>query len=260
LEDEMEAFGKRVAAVRLEQRISQAELARKTGLGQPRISRIENGALAASVSVTTKLGDALRRNARELVAATDRDGYYVAEALSPEEIADELHMVSLQKSFDIVMLRAFYDRISTLFWAVYGGPYIAVNVNAEALYLDLRSRCARIIENSSLDIPALYFPDHLDPIEEDDVLSWEFIEGDIGRSAMALRHLEHQVNPSLEARQALETLLNDHLEIDVADNDIKLISELVASENRRWLARVDRASRRYAKGFKPPQAPDDDAK
>ena len=46
---------------RKERGISQVELGEQTGLGQPRLSRIEKGELAASVQVISKLAAALGR-------------------------------------------------------------------------------------------------------------------------------------------------------------------------------------------------------
>ena len=42
----VQAFGKRIAAIRKECGLSQVGLGRQTGLGQPRLSRIEKGELA----------------------------------------------------------------------------------------------------------------------------------------------------------------------------------------------------------------------
>jgi transcriptional regulator with XRE-family HTH domain len=85
----VEPFGERIAAIRKECGISQASLGKQTGLGQPRLSRIEKGELAASVQVINKLAAALGRPSRELVAGTDREGHYISQALSPEELAQE---------------------------------------------------------------------------------------------------------------------------------------------------------------------------
>ncbi len=55
------ALGSKLAAHRMLCRISQAELARRTGISQPNISRIENGQYNPTVGTLKKLADGLGR-------------------------------------------------------------------------------------------------------------------------------------------------------------------------------------------------------
>ena len=245
----VQAFGKRIAAIRKECGLSQVGLGRQTGLGQPRLSRIEKGELPASVQVINKLGAALERPSRELVAGTDCEAYYVSQALSPGELAQEAATTELIVAFDALLLQALYERVVTLFDAVYAGPYIAVDVGAEHIYIDLRARCQNVIDRGALAAPELFFPDHLDPIEEDDALSWEWTQADFKRSIIALKRVVHEVGPSAEARRAFEVLLRERIQICVADEVIAEIKDAVRKKNQEWAKRIEAAGRRYRSQF-----------
>ena len=255
----MQAFGKRITAIRKERGISQVELGKQTGLGQPRLSRIEKGELAASVQVISKLAAALGRPSRELVAGTDREGHYVSQALSPEELAEEEATNRFVRTFDALLLQATYERVAALFDAVYAGPYISTDVGAEHIYIDLRARCWNIINRGALPRLELFFPDHLDPIEEDDVHSWEWTQVELKKSIIALKHLVHDVQPLPEARRAFEEILREQIQVHVVDEVITEIKDAVRKKNQEWLKRVEAASSRYRSQFPTsPIAPDAD--
>jgi transcriptional regulator with XRE-family HTH domain len=222
----VEPFGKRIAAIRKECGMSQASLGKQTGLGQPRLSRVEKGQLAASVQVINKLAAALGRLSRDLVAGTDREGHYISQALSPEKLAEEEATKKFIRTFDALLLQATYERVAALFDAVYAGPYISVDVGAEHIYIDLRARCQNIINRGALTGLELFFPDHLDPIEEDDVHSWEWTQVELKKSIIALKHFVHDVQPSPEARRAFEEILREKIQIHVVDEVITEIDAL----------------------------------
>ncbi len=245
----VEPFGKRIAVIRKERGVSQASLGKQTGLGQPRLSRIEKGELAASVQVISKLAAALGRPSRELVAGTDREGYYISQALSPEELAQEEATSEFIRTFDALLLQATYERVAALFDAVYAGPYISVEVGAEDIYIDLRARCQNIIDRRALPRLELFFPDHLDPIEEDDALSWEWTQVELKKSIIALKHLVHEVRPSAEARRAFEVILREQIQAHVVDEVITEIKDAVRKKNQEWLKRVEAAASRYRSQF-----------
>ena len=245
----VEPFGKRIAAIRKERGISQASLGSETGLGQPRLSRIEKGELAASVQVINKLGAAVGRPSRELVAGTDREGYYISQTLSPEELAQEGATNAFIRAFDVLLLQATYERVAALFDAVYAGPYISIDVGAEHIYIDLRARCQNIINRGALPQLELFFPDHLDPIEEDDALSWEWTQVDLKKSIIALKRLVHEVRPSPEARRAFEKILRENIQVHVVDEVIAEIKDAVRQKNQEWLKRVEAAASRYRSQF-----------
>lgn len=245
----MQAFGKRIAAIRKERGLSQAELGKQTGLGQPRLSRIEKGELAASVQVINKLAVALSRPSRELVAGTDREGHYISQALSPEELAEEEATNRFIRAFDALLLQATYDRVAALFDAVYAAPYISIDVGAEHIYIDLQARCQNIINRGALRPLELFFPDHLDPIEEDDVHSWEWTQVELKKSIIVLKHLVHDVDPSPEARRAFEEFLREKIQVHVVDEVIAEIKDAVRKRNLEWLKRVEAASSRYRGQF-----------
>jgi transcriptional regulator with XRE-family HTH domain len=249
----VEPFGKRIAAIRKERGISQVALGKQTGLGQPRLSRIEKGELAASVQVVNKLAAALDRSSRELVAGTDREGHYISQALSSEELAEEQATTELTRAFDVLLLQALYDRVAALFDAVYAGPYISVDVGAEHIYIDLRARCQNVIDRGALPTLALFFPDHLDPIEEDDTLSWEWTQTEFKKSILALKRLVHEVSPSAEARRAFEVILRERVQVHVADEAIAEIKDTVRKRNQEWFKRVEAVAHRYRN--QPPSSP-----
>jgi len=56
-----ETVGKKMAAIRREQRLSQKELAKRIGISQQVISRIESGGENISLSTLTKVANALKR-------------------------------------------------------------------------------------------------------------------------------------------------------------------------------------------------------
>lgn len=241
----MEALGKRIAAIRSEQGLSQSELGRRTGLGQPRVSKLESSELPASVAVIDKLAKAFGRMGRDLVRGTDREGYYLAEVLSPDEIANERRLGQDATAFDVLILQQIYDRIVALFQAVYSGPYIAVNIaGVEEMYIDLRARCLRLVKNSALPIPDLCLPDHLDVIDQDDVDGWEFTEVELKKSSLALKQVVYDVKPSEQARRAL-TFVLEYLKIDAVDKSIIGIRDAVTSENQKWLKQVKGAARKH---------------
>jgi hypothetical protein len=219
------------------------------------LSRIEKGELPASVLVVSKIAAALGRTPRELVAGTDREGYYVAQALSPEEIAKEQAETAIGIVFELLLLQAYYDRVAALFDAVYGGPYIAVNVGAEEMYIDLHARCQRIIDRSASPLPELFFPDHLDPIEDDDTLSWEWTQVELRRSVLALKRLVHELAPAPALREAFEHVLREELHVQVVDDAISEIKDLASKENRNWVGRVERAARQYGDRLPTPALP-----
>jgi transcriptional regulator with XRE-family HTH domain len=249
----VQAFGKRIAAIRKECGLSQLGLGRQTGLGQPRLSRIEKGELPASVQVINKLAAALERPSRELVAGTDREAYYVSQALSPEELAQEAATTELIISFDALLLQALYERVAALFNAVYAGPYITVDVGSEHIYIDLRARCQNVIDRGALPTLELFFPDHLDPIEEDDTLSWEWTQTEFKKSIVALKRLVHEARPSAEARRAFEVVLRERVQVHVADEAIAEIKDLVRKRNQEWFKRVEAVAHRYRN--QPPSSP-----
>lgn len=52
-------IGRRIAQLREERKISQAELAERTGLAQSNIARTEAGKFSTTLDVLTKVGEAL---------------------------------------------------------------------------------------------------------------------------------------------------------------------------------------------------------
>ena len=110
----MEFFGSKVKTARKCQGMSQAVLAGITGLGQPRLSRIENSELPASAEVIDKVASALGKTGRDLASGTDREEYYLSMTMSPEQR-------TLERSFMLVTLSEAYQRIFDLFEALYGG-------------------------------------------------------------------------------------------------------------------------------------------
>lgn len=169
----MTPFGQRVAAIRKELGLSQTKLGEQTRLGQPRISRIEKGELAASVEVITKIASVFGREGGELVTGTDREGYFVGETVSPEAFAEQQ---KTQRGLGIMMLSETYKRIVALFEATHG-PCMTVNIQgSEMLYLQLTDMCKKLaasVRDFESDIEErLYYPDRLETLEDDRVV-WD---------------------------------------------------------------------------------------
>lgn len=235
----MEPLGKRIAAIRTGTGATQAGLGEQTGISQPRLSRIEKGKIPASASMIDKIAGALGSSGLELVAGTDREEYYTASRLNAEEIANVKTIRQHETVFTVLLLKAFYDRVYALFDATYGGPYVAVIMNAEPMYLDLRERCDRLSAALGPAAPELYFPDHLDVIDEDDVNSWEFVEPEFRKSILEMTQLEHSVCPTGDQRKGVETLLKE-LTLSVADEVIGKMRTIRVEQNRKFNERLKR--------------------
>jgi transcriptional regulator with XRE-family HTH domain len=189
----MVTFGNRVKAVRKELGFTQGELAERLGPGynQGRISKIEIGALDASVRVIEKIASVFGRAARDLVQGTDREGYYFAQGLSSEErtAARATHeraaeILAAMNALSVMMLKTYYGMVFDLFEAVYGGDYIAPQVSAEEGYVELRSQCQRLAHIVNEFEPAtsekLYFPDHIEQRDDMDMLMDDWKMGERG--------------------------------------------------------------------------------
>ncbi len=62
----MEKFGKRVATIRAGKSFTQKVLGEQTGIGQPRLSRIEKGEIPASATIIDNIASALGTSGLEL--------------------------------------------------------------------------------------------------------------------------------------------------------------------------------------------------
>ena len=196
----MVTFGDRVKAVRKELGLSQGALVNRIGAGfdQPRISRIEKGTLAASAEVIDKLAAVFGRTGRELAQGTDRQGYYLAQGMSPDERAAEravqvrtVEIVEGVRAITVMMLKTCYTMVYDLFEAVYGGDYLAPEVSAEEGYVELRSHCTKLAKAVDEFAPGtserLYFPDHIEGRDEMDMImdEWKLGERSMVKESLA---------------------------------------------------------------------------
>lgn len=234
----MESLGTRIATVRKELGISQHGLGKMTGLGQPRLSRIERGELPASVAVIDKIATALNRRGQDLVAGTDREGYYIAEGLSPEEAAHVKQEQKASTDLLVVSLRITYERVVNLFEALHVGPFVVAEARGEEVYLGLRSGCEALMRGLGPDAPDLFFPDHFEIVEEDDVHSWELIEQPaLRRSLLELRRLEHERHAPPAVYEFLEEKDKEWATVDAF---IQQMREYQREQNQQWDERVRR--------------------
>ncbi len=233
----METFGNRLAALRKEIGLSQRALGASTGLGQPRIAHLELGDQLASVAIIEKLASALNRPPRELAAGTDREGYYFSQTLGVEELASVALMRKSMRDATAVFLRAGYERVLALFQALHAGQYVVAAVSGEEIYRSLRSYCEML--HAGLEgAPALYFPDHFEIIDADDVNGWEFEEPDLRRSLVELRAYVHELGVS---REVDEESRKQFAEVfGPLDESIASLRKAQIEQSRKWWDRVER--------------------
>lgn len=237
----MESLGNRIRHIRDELGLSQRKLARLTGLDQGRLSRIENGALEASVEVIDKIAAALERSGRDLAAGTDREGHYFAQGLTPEQAAREREQQALSHDFDVLLFEAIYERIVALFESVHTGPFITVNIDGgEAIYLDLLSALSKT--RVRLDgAPDVYLPKHLELTSDDEALAWdEWEQPELRRSLLEVRKFVHEQHPSEMTRN----IVLQCSPMPAVDKAIADIREFEREQNAQWLKRVEAAAKR----------------
>jgi transcriptional regulator with XRE-family HTH domain len=194
-------FGDRVKAVRKELGLSQGDLVNRLGVGfdQPRVSKIERGTLAASAEVIDKMAAVFKRSGRELAQGTDREGYYFAQGMSPDQRAAEravqartVEIMEGVNAMSVMMLKTTYGMVFDLFEAVYGGDYVAPQVSAEEGYVELRSHCMKLAKAVDKFAPGtserLYFPDHIESRDDMDMLmdDWKIGERGMVKESLAL--------------------------------------------------------------------------
>ena len=132
-------FGERVASIRKSMGIAQS---RVSGIGQPQLSKIENGKETASAALIDRLAAALGRTPVELVTGTDREGYYVGQRLRPEEREELSREQRLKDATTLEYLYLFYTRICDMFEALYGGGIVPAFRGEEA-YIEMVSNCKK---------------------------------------------------------------------------------------------------------------------
>lgn len=193
-------FGDRLKAVRKELGLSQEALVNRLGSGfdQPRVSKLEKGTLAASAEVIDKMAAVFGRNGRELAEGTDREGYYFAQGMSPDERAAEraeqarsAEIMQGVNAMSVIMLKTCYTMVYDLLEAVYGGEYVAPQVSAEEGYVELRVHCMKLAKAVDEFAPGtsdrLYFPDHIEARDDMDMLmdDWKLGERGMVKESLA---------------------------------------------------------------------------
>lgn len=241
----MMRFGERLRALREEQRWSQKELGRRAKLQQSKVSRIESGEKTASAEVIDRLAAAFGRIGRELVRGTDRQEHYLDKALTEEEAAHEREKLRreeyIARGTPVLILRVTYERIYSMFEAVYGGRYVEPVVHGEGLYLDMHLNCQKILAEVEELSPGIseriYFPDHLESRYPGDVLDgWQMFErGEVQRSLREL--LELEVRYCRELTPSFEEAIVRHFKIDQVDRMVdQLRTERIEAEED-WIVK-----------------------
>ena len=171
----LEPIGERIATLRPERRLSQADLANLANLDQPRLSRIEKGQLLASADVINRTATALELSSGyELAYGTDREEAY-RRSLSPEDLTSNDQVIKAVRELCLFYLQAHYQRIFNAFEALYGGEGMVypVGLLGEALYIQLQANCEKalpaVAKFAPPGIEKLYFPGHLESMGDEDL-------------------------------------------------------------------------------------------
>jgi transcriptional regulator with XRE-family HTH domain len=229
-------FGERAATIRESLGLTQSDVKTRTGIQQPRLSKIETGAEPASADIIDKLAAAYGRDPVEFVRGTNREAYYIAQRLQPDQREEHARISRIREAAVLEFAYLGYSRVCELFDAAYGTGVVPA-FRGEARYIELRQFCKKAVAEVERFSPGfgalLHFPDHLEPEGDmdDQLLGWEF-EGPLLKKS--LRAIQQAMNPYSDCFDAeSRDFLVKHYGFDRVDAEIaELKKARIAAERR----------------------------
>ncbi|MHB8355145.1 MAG: helix-turn-helix domain-containing protein [Vulcanimicrobiaceae bacterium] len=189
-------MGSRIKALRDAQQITQVQMTNATGINQPRLSKLENGRECPSADVIDKIATVLGRSGLQIVSGTDREGFYRAQRLSPEQEQVSRTVERWKCAINVLSVYLIYSRILEMFDALYGGGIVPAFAG-EDTYIHLRRQCELLLKEIDVAHPQtlaqIYLPDHFefDGPDDDLLLAFnEFISADMRRSLRTIREIK----------------------------------------------------------------------
>ncbi|MDB5072235.1 MAG: Helix-turn-helix domain [Candidatus Eremiobacteraeota bacterium] len=242
------AFGERGREVRTKLKLSQETVEARTGISQPRLSKIENGKEVASADVIDKLAEAYGVDPVAFVRGTNREAHYIAQRLQPDQREEHARVARLMDATALEYAYLSYTRICDLFDAAYGDGVVPA-FRGEERYIDLREFCKKAIAAVEKFRPGfgslIHFPDHLEPEGDDDdqLMGWEFEHPYLKRSLRAIQEAMNPYNDCYDA-ESREAMVK-HYHLDMVDAEIEQLKAARLKAERLIAKRIEMMSKRH---------------
>ena len=240
-------FGQQARTVRTNLKLSQKAVEDRTGINQPRLSKIENGQDDASADVIDKLAEAYGLDPVAFVRGTNREAHYIAQRLQPDEREELARIARLKDAAALEYAYLSYSRICDLFDAAYGEGVVPP-FRGEERYIDLREFCKKALVAVERFIPGfgalIHFPDHLEPegADDDQLHGWEFERPYLKRSLRAIQEAMNPYNDCYDADK--REFMVKHYRLDRVDAEIAELRAARLAAERQISKRTEVMSKR----------------